>query len=61
MDLAQLLHRKAELEQARVNVANSWQVLTGHIQECDHMITILGAPVEDVVEPVANEEEVPVV
>jgi hypothetical protein len=47
MDLAQLLHRKAELEQARVNVANSWQVLTGHIQECDHMITLLSAPQED--------------
>lgn len=46
MDLQVLLHRKAELEQARVNVANSWQVLTGHIQECDHMITLLSTPAE---------------
>lgn len=65
MDLAQLLHRKAELEQARVNVANSWQVLTGHIQECDHMITVLSTPVEaehetKVDEPVESTEDLPV-
>ena len=47
MDLQLLLNRKAELENARVNVANSWQVLTGHIQECDHMITLISTPVED--------------
>lgn len=65
MDLQLLLNRKAELEQARSNIANSWQVLTGHIQECDHMITLLGAPVEaenetKVDEPVESPEDLPV-
>ena len=62
MDLQALLERKMELEQARTNVANSWQVLTGHIAECDHMISLAGAPKEDEVgDPVANDGEVPVV
>ncbi len=60
MDLDLLNRRKAELEQARINVTNSWQVITGHIQECDHMISLMSAPAEPV-EPVANEDEVPVV
>ncbi len=60
MDLDLLNRRKAELEQARINVANNWQVITGHLQECDHMISLMSAPPAPV-EPVANEDEVPVV
>jgi hypothetical protein len=37
MDLESLQRRKAELEQARINLTNSYQVITGHMQECDYM------------------------
>lgn len=61
MDLQTLLHRKAELEQARTNTANSWQILTGHIQECDYMINLLGnEPEEQPEEQVALADELPV-
>lgn len=61
MDLAQLLHRKVELEQARANVANSWQILTGHIAECDYQISVLDPQGSTKVEePVAEPEALPV-
>jgi hypothetical protein len=47
MDLQFLLHRKAELEKGRIDLATSWQIITGHIQECDHMITLLNTPKPD--------------
>ena len=46
MDLQFLLNRKIELQQALNNVANSWHILTGHIQECDHMLAKLSEPVQ---------------
>lgn len=64
MDLQILLNRKIELEKARNDIANTWNILTGHIQECDFLITQLSLPkVEDenkVEETVENPDNLPV-
>lgn len=38
MDLESLQARKKELEATKVNLSNSWQIVTGHLQECEHWI-----------------------
>lgn len=64
MDLQFLLNRKIELQQALNNLGNSWHIITGHIQECDHLITMLSKPEleqeDKSEEPVENPDSLPV-
>lgn len=40
MNLELLKARKLELEQAKMNMANNYNVIIGHIAECDYQISI---------------------
>ena len=61
MTLEELKARKLELEQAKANMGNSFNIITGHIAECDYQISLIDAANSTIVEePVAEPEALPV-
>lgn len=63
MDLNILHERKKELEQALVNVSNSFQIITGHKQEVDHWISEFEKKLEEetkISNSIETEEALPV-
>ena len=61
MNFEALKARKLELEQAKINMVNNYNVITGHIAECDYQISVLDPQGSTLVEePVAEPEALPV-